>query len=72
MFVAARQKTIAETIEPPEDALGIRGVVKFFSTVLCGCTIVSAWPSAIVSTIGSSEDALSMELSVASERGFVV
>ena len=33
----------------------------FVETMLCGCTIVSAKPSAIVSTIEPSEDALSME-----------
>jgi hypothetical protein len=33
----------------------------FVETMLCGCTIVSAKPSAIVSTIEPSEDSLSME-----------
>jgi hypothetical protein len=40
--------------------------------MLCGCTIVSARPSAIVSTIGSVEDAYSVGLGVTSELGFAV
>jgi hypothetical protein len=42
-FVAARQKTIVETIEPSEDALSVEDVVKFFSTAfeqICGLSVV--------------------------------
>ena len=50
------------TIESSADALWL----------YCGCTIVCARASAIVSTVEPSEVASSMELGVASELGFAV
>jgi hypothetical protein len=34
MFVATRQKTIVETIEPAVDVLSMKGVLKLLSMVL--------------------------------------
>jgi hypothetical protein len=56
-FVATRWKAFVETIGP--------------LLMLCGCTIVSARPSAMVSAVEPSKDALSMELGFISERGLL-
>jgi len=51
-LVFSRQKTFVATIMLAVDVSSMRGAVKLFGTVFCGCTIVAAVRRAIVETIG--------------------